>query len=59
MKEKIIASSLLIVLVISVFISKTCLKKDIKETKGVEVVPTMQDIITSDSSWCPNFSVNI
>ncbi len=32
-------------------------KKPLKETKGVLVVPTMQDILESDSSWCATFEL--
>ena len=51
MKKKIILVSLLTILLVTLTLSKTYLTKPIKETKGVEVVPTMQDVITSDSSW--------
>lgn len=32
-------------------------KKELKETKGVEVVPTLNDEISKDTSWCPTFQL--
>lgn len=32
-------------------------KKELKETKGVEVVPTLSDKISKDTSWCPTFQL--
>ena len=32
-------------------------KKELKETKGVEVVPTVSDKISKDTSWCPTFQL--
>lgn len=32
-------------------------KKDLKETKGVEVVPTLRDKVSTDTSWCPTFQL--
>ena len=32
-------------------------KKDLKETKGVEVVPTLRDKVSADTSWCPTFQL--
>lgn len=32
-------------------------KKDLKETKGVEVVPTLSDKVSTDTSWCPTFQL--
>ena len=57
MKKELIFSSLLAVMVAVIGLSKFVLKSDIKETKGVEVVPTMEDAITKDSSWCPTFQL--
>ncbi len=57
MKKELIFSSLLAVMVAVIGLSKFILKNDIKETKGVEVVPTMEDVITKDSSWCPTFQL--
>ena len=57
MKKKMVLSSLLAALLVTLAVTEIYLKKDIKETKGVEVVPTMQDDITSDSSWCPTFQL--
>ena len=57
MKKKTVLVSLLTILLVTLTLSKTYLTKPIKETKGVEVVPTMQDVITSDSSWCPTFQL--
>ncbi len=55
MKKELIFSSLLAIMVAVIGLSKFALKNDIKETKGVEVVPTMEAVITKDSSWCPTF----
>lgn len=57
MKKKTVLVSLLTILLVTLTLFKTYLTKPIKETKGVEVVPTMQDDITSDSSWCPTFQL--
>lgn len=32
-------------------------KKELKKTKGVEVVPTLSDKISKDTSWCPTFQL--
>ncbi len=32
-------------------------KKELKETKGVEVVPTLSDKVSTDTSWCPTFQL--
>ncbi len=32
-------------------------KKEFKETKGVEVVPTLSDKVSADTSWCPTFQL--
>lgn len=32
-------------------------KKELKETKGVDVVPTLSDKINKDTSWCPTFQL--
>lgn len=32
-------------------------KKELKETKGVDVVPTLSDKVTADTSWCPTFQL--
>lgn len=32
-------------------------KKELKETKGVDVVPTLNDKISKDTSWCPTFQL--
>lgn len=32
-------------------------KKELKGTKGVEVVPTLSDKISKDTSWCPTFQL--
>lgn len=32
-------------------------KKELKETKGVDVVPTLSDKISKDTSWCPAFQL--
>lgn len=32
-------------------------KKELKETKGVDVVPTLSDKISKDTSWCPTFQL--
>ncbi len=32
-------------------------KKDLKEIKGVEVVPTLSDKVSTDTSWCPTFQL--
>lgn len=32
-------------------------QKELKETKGVEVVPTLSDKISKDTSWCPTFQL--
>ena len=32
-------------------------KKELKETKGVEVVPTLSDKVSADTSWCPTFQL--
>lgn len=57
MKKKMVFGSLLAALLVVLAVTKIYLKKDIKETKGVEVVPTVQDNIASDSSWCPTFQL--
>ena len=57
MKKELIFSSLLAIMVAVIDLSKFVLKNDIKETKGVEVVPNMEDAITKDSSWCPTFQL--
>ena len=57
MKKELIFSSLLAVMIAVIGLSNLAFKKDIKETKGVDVVPTMEDVITKDSSWCPTFQL--
>ena len=57
MKKELIFSSLLAVMIAVIGLSKFAFKKDIKETKGVDVVPTMEDVIAKDSSWCPTFQL--
>lgn len=32
-------------------------KKELNETKGVEVVPTLSDKVNADTSWCPTFQL--
>ena len=32
-------------------------KKELKETKGAEVVPTLSDKVSADTSWCPTFQL--
>lgn len=32
-------------------------KKELNETKGVEVVPTLSDKVSADTSWCPTFQL--
>lgn len=32
-------------------------KKELKETKRVEVVPTLSDKVSADTSWCPTFQL--
>lgn len=32
-------------------------KKELKETKGVDVVPTLSDKVSADISWCPTFQL--
>lgn len=32
-------------------------KKELKETKGVDVVPTLSDKVSADTSWCPTFQL--
>ena len=32
-------------------------KKELKVTKGVDVVPTLSDKISKDTSWCPTFQL--
>lgn len=32
-------------------------KKELKETVGVDVVPTLSDKISKDNSWCPTFQL--
>ena len=32
-------------------------QKELKKTKGVEVVPTLSDKISKDTSWCPTFQL--
>lgn len=32
-------------------------KKELKETKGVEVVPTLSDKVSADTSWCSTFQL--
>lgn len=32
-------------------------KKELKETVGVDVVPTLSDKISKDTSWCPTFQL--
>lgn len=66
MKKKnkclIIVTIIIVLLIIGiVIINKTNIlgKKatNLKETKGVTIVPTMSDIITKDSSWCGTFQL--
>ena len=57
MKKELIFSSLLAVMIAVIGLTKFAFKKDIKETKGVDVVPTMEDVITKDSSWCSTFQL--
>ncbi len=57
MKKKIIFSGILAAIIVAIGLSKFAFKNDIKETKGVEVVPTMEDTIVKDSSWCPTFQL--
>ena len=57
-KVKVIVGVIIIVLIIfigGVVIFKT--NKKLKETEGVMVVPTMQDKIDADSSWCATFEL--
>ena len=58
----IIVTIIIVLLIIGiVIINKTNIlgKKatNLKETKGVSIVPTMSDIITKDSSWCGTFQL--
>lgn len=58
----IIVTIIIVLLIIGiVIINKTNIlgKKatNLKETKGVTIVPTMSDIITKDSSWCGTFQL--
>ena len=58
----IIVAIIIVLLIIGiVIINKTNIlgKKttNLKETKGVTIVPTMSDIITKDSSWCGTFQL--
>lgn len=32
-------------------------KNELKETKGVDVVPTLSDKVSADTSWCPTFQL--
>lgn len=32
-------------------------KNELKETEGVEVVPTLNDKVSTDTSWCPTFQL--
>lgn len=32
-------------------------KKELNETKGVDVVPTLSDKVSADTSWCPTFQL--
>lgn len=32
-------------------------KKELKETKGVDIVPTLSNKISKDTSWCPTFQL--
>ena len=57
-KKLIIVVGVLILIVGSIFIvKKVFFKKDLKETKDVYVVPTMQDEIAKDASWCATFEL--
>ena len=57
-KKLIIIIGVLILAVGSIFIvKKVFFKNTLKETKDVYVVPTMQDDIAKDASWCATFEL--
>lgn len=64
MKNKKLLISIIIVIMIIIFLtlilinrSKTILTTDLEKTNGITVVPTMNDEITADSSWCGTFQL--
>ena len=57
-KKLIIVVGVLVLIVGSIFIvKKVFFKNTLKETKDVYVVPTMQDEIAKDASWCATFEL--
>lgn len=59
-KEMIIKTILVGVVIIAIVIGviyKNDNKKALKETKGITVVPTMYDEITTDTAWSPTFQL--
>lgn len=59
-KETIIKISLLVVATIAIAVGviyKNDNKRNLKETKGITIVPTMYDEITTDTAWNPTFQL--
>lgn len=59
MKKKLLIGSLVVVVILLCLFYFLVLKSDKRRitTKGVEVVPTMNDKIDSDSTWCGTFQL--
>lgn len=60
MKKKVIALSVAIILVVAFCLFYFLVlknKRNLTITTGVNVVPTMNDKITSDSAWCGTFQL--
>lgn len=55
----IIITLLIIIILTLILISKNRIKKttNLEKTTGITVVPTMNDKITADSSWCGTFQL--
>lgn len=59
-KETIIKISLLVVATIAIAVGviyKKDNERDLKEIKGITIVPTMYDEITTDTAWSPTFQL--
>ena len=60
MKKKVIVLSIVIILVVAfslLYFSVLKNKRNLTITTGVNVIPTMNDKITSDSCWCGTFQL--
>lgn len=55
----LIITLLIIIILVLILLRKNIIKStnDLEKTKGITVVPTMNDEITADSSWCGTFQL--